>query len=404
MQNNGSTSQLEFIALMAFLMSNVALSIDAILPALTNIGYTINTTEDASLQLIITMIFLGLGVGQLIFGTFSDSFGRKPIIYVGVGLFVVASLICIFAPDIETMLLGRMLQGIGLSAPRTISVSIVRDSYTGDNMARIMSFITVIFILIPMVAPLLGQFILDNFNWQAIFYFQLIFVVVTIVWFWFRQEETLSKADRILFTRRLFIDGTLEFFRHKSSVIYTIISGFIMAAFMVYLSASQQIFQEQYNMVDEFPYIFAALAFVIGISTFINGSMVIKYGMKKLVGWALYLFSITSLIYIIVFSTSSNPGLLTVMMFLFIQFLSVGFLFGNLSALAMQPIGHIAGIGAALNGFISTVMAVPLAIVMGKFISTSVLPLFTGFFICGIVGILLLKLVRNDISMSGRRD
>ncbi|MEM6687639.1 MAG: MFS transporter, partial [Bacteroidota bacterium] len=146
-------SQTEFILLMASLMSIVALSIDAILPALEAIGITIGTTQSTDNQTLITMIFLGLGFGQLIFGPLSDSVGRKPIIYTGFILFVLASFICVTAKSLEIMILGRILQGIGLSAPRTISIAMVRDSFSGDYMAKIMSFIVAIFILVPVVAP-----------------------------------------------------------------------------------------------------------------------------------------------------------------------------------------------------------------------------------------------------------
>ena len=169
-------SELEFIALMAFLMANAALAIDAVLPGLNGIGASLSVISDNDLQLIVTMILVGLGLGQLFFGTLSDSFGRKPMVYAGVATFIVASLICVTADSLEVMLIGRILQGVGLSAPRSISVSIIRDSYSGNNMARIMSFITVIFIIVPMLAPLIGQYILKYYSWHYIFGFQIVFI------------------------------------------------------------------------------------------------------------------------------------------------------------------------------------------------------------------------------------
>jgi len=158
-------SQFEFITLMAFLMSVVALAIDAILPALDQISYEIGIQNSTDNQLLITMIFLGLGLGSLLFGPLSDSLGRKPIVFIGFALFIIASFICIYAKNLDTMIVGRILQGIGFSAPRTISIAIVRDSYSGDYMARIMSFITVVFIIVPIIAPALGKFVLDHYNW-----------------------------------------------------------------------------------------------------------------------------------------------------------------------------------------------------------------------------------------------
>ncbi len=383
-------SEYEFIALMAFLMANVALSIDAILPGLPDIGTSFNIHLDASLQLIVTLIFLGLACGELVFGTLSDSFGRKPIVLVGVGIFIIASIICVIAPNLEVMLLGRVLQGIGLSAPRTVSMAIIRDSYSGDNMARIMSFISAIFVLVPMVAPILGQVILDSFNWHYIFYFQLLFVLVTIAWFWFRQEETLTKTLRIEFTSKLFINGLTEFLKIKTTVIYTLIAGLMEGVFILYLSISQQVFQKQYGLHEEFPYIFAGLSLTFGIATFLNGKLVVKYGMKKLVAWSLNLFLICSLIYILLFYNTENPDIEIVLFFLIIQFLLLGFIFGNLSALAMQPIGHIAGVGAAIFSFVSMIFGVIISLGIGGFVTTTVLPLFISFFVTGFLAIILI--------------
>ncbi|WP_425658616.1 multidrug effflux MFS transporter [Tenacibaculum ascidiaceicola] len=394
MQKNNQ-SKLEFIALMASLMSLVALSIDALLPALEQIGISIRVQQGShDSQLLITMIFLGLGFGQLISGPISDSLGRKPVIYGGFILFVIASFICVSAASIEMMIVGRILQGIGLSAPRTISIAMVRDSFSGNYMAKIMSFIVVIFILVPVVAPAIGKLMLDAYGWKSIFYSQLIFGVVVMFWLWKRQPETLKEENRMKFAFRLFLDGSKEFIKYKQAVIFTLISGFITGSFMVYLSASQQIFQEQYLLVDEFPYIFAGLAISVGFATFLNGSFVMRFGMHKLVSFFLIVFSIVPVIYITLFYQKENPSIVILLVFFALQFFSIGFLFGNLRALAMQPVGHIAGIGAAINGFVSTIMAVPIATFIGKYVETTTLPLFMGFFICGALSLLLLNFTK----------
>ena len=397
------TSQLEFIALMASLMSVVALAIDALLPALDLIGISIGTTNIVDNQLLITMIFLGLGLGPLFFGPISDSLGRKPIVYMGFGIFILASFICVYSKSLEMMIFGRILQGIGLSAPRTISIAMVRDTYNGDYMARIMSFITVVFLLIPIIAPAMGKFVLDHYNWQAIFYIQLIFSVLVAFWFWKRQPETLPIEQRLKFTSHIFVDGIKEIMKAKRTIGFTIISGFVTGSFMVYLSTAQQIFQIQYDLKEQFPIIFAGIAIAIGSATFLNGTLVIKFGMEKMVTASLLAFFGIPLLYIILFFSTTNPSIVVLLTFLGLQFFAIGFLFGNLRALAMQPIGHIAGIGAALTGFISTIMAVPISTFIGRFVSNTALPLFIGFLVCSSLSILVLvylKVTKKQAQLS----
>lgn len=389
-------SETEFIIVMASLMSLVALSIDALLPALNDIGLSVGITDSKDNQLLITMIFLGLGFGQLISGPLSDSFGRKPIIYVGFIVFALASLVCIFSTSLEMMIVGRILQGIGLSAPRTISIAMVRDRFSGNHMARVMSFVVVIFLLVPVIAPAIGKIMLNLYGWRFIFYSQLIFVFFVMIWVWKRQPETLKITDRKKITPSLFIDGVKEFMKHKYAVVFTIFSGFVTGSFMVYLSASQQIFQEQYNLVEEFPYIFAGLAIGIGIATFLNGTFVMKLGMFKLVSIFTVLFTIIPIVYIFLYYGEPNPSSTILIGFFVLEFFALGFLFGNTRALAMEPIGHIAGIGAAINGFVSTIMAVPIATYIGSFLYKTALPLFIVFFICGLIAISLIAYLKFD--------
>ena len=388
-------AQLEFIALMASLMSLVALSIDTLLPALKQIGISIGIQESTDNQLLITMIFLGLGFGQLIFGPLSDSFGRKPMVYFGFIVFVIASFICVSATSIEMMVFGRILQGVGLSAPRTISIAMVRDTFSGDYMARIMSFIVVIFILVPVVAPALGKIMLDNYGWKSIFNSQLIFGGFVMLWLWRRQPETLKPENKKKFTLKMFVTGTKEFVKHRQAIVFTLYSGFITGSFMVYLSASEYIFREQYHLSEEFPYIFAGLAISLGFATFLNGTLVMKYGMLKLVKAATLMFTLIPIIYISLFYGSPNPSVTVLLIFFGLQFFSLGFIFGNTRALAMQPIGHIAGIGSAINGFFSTIMAVPIASYIGSFVKTTALPLFAGFLVCGVCAIVLLMMLKG---------
>ncbi|CAM1368231.1 Bicyclomycin resistance protein [Tenacibaculum litopenaei] len=372
---------------MASLMSLVALSIDALLPALSPIGTSIHVTDNQDLQLLITMIFLGLGVGQLISGPISDSVGRKPLIYVGFIVFVLASILCVYSESLEWMIVGRIFQGVGLSAPRTLSIAMVRDTFSGNYMAKIMSFVVVIFILVPVVAPSIGKLLLDQYGWQAIFYSQLFFGAFVILWLAKRQPETLKEEYKTPLRLQLFTNGLREFFKQRQAWVFTLVSGLITGAFMVYLSASQQIFENQYQLKEEFPFIFAGLAISVGLATFLNGTLVMKYGMYRLVRFFAILFIAVSGAYIALFYQTPNPSIYVLVTFFVLQFFAIGFLFGNLRSLAMQPIGHIAGVGAAYNGFISTIMAVPIATFIGGFVKETSLPLFIGFFCCGILAL-----------------
>ncbi len=389
------SSQFEFIALMASLMSVVALAIDALLPALDVIGLAIGTTRLIDNQLLITMIFLGLGIGPLFFGPLSDSIGRKPVVYMGFALFILASFVCVYAESLEWMVAGRIIQGVGLSSPRTIAIAIIRDKYSGDKMASIMSFVTVVFLLVPIIAPALGKWILDFYNWQGIFYVQVVISLLVCLWFWRRQEETLIEANKIKFSYARIARGFREVLQHKNTMGYTVISGFIVGSFLVYLSSAQQIFQEQYGLKDEFPYIFAGLAIAIGTAIFLNGTFVMRFGMKRLVRISLVGFFLSSLVYALVFTGDTNPGLLVLLGFFAVQFFFVGFLFGNLRALAMEPVGHIAGIAAAVTGFISTIMAVPISTFIGSRISDTAHPLFVGFTLCSFISIGILLMLRK---------
>ncbi len=371
-------------------MSIVALAIDAILPAMTSIGISINSLDSNNNQLLITMIFLGLGFGQLLFGPLSDSFGRKPIVYIGFSIFTIGSIVCVLSHSLEVMVLGRILQGIGLAAPRTIAIAVIRDMYKGDYMAKIMSFVTTFFILVPVIAPVMGKFILNHYDWKGIFYVQLIMAFLVSIWFWKRQPETLKPEYKIKFSRHVFLDGLRELIKHKETMGFTVISGFISGAFIVYLSASQVIFETQYGLIEEFPYIFAGLAAGVGLSTFLNGSFVMRLGMWRLSYFAIIVFSVNALLYVSLFwNATTNPSLAIILVFMAIQFFTIGFIFGNLRAIAMEPIGHIAGIGAAITGFVSTIMAVPIANFIGSFIHDTALPLFIGFTVFGSLSFLI---------------
>ncbi|MCT4644672.1 MAG: multidrug effflux MFS transporter, partial [Carboxylicivirga sp.] len=389
------SSNTEFVLIMASLMSLASLSIDALLPGIQDISKAIGISDLKNSQLLITMIFLGIGVGQLFLGPLSDSIGRKTTNYIGFAIFFLSSTMCIFSTSIEIMVLGRFLQGIGLSAPRTISIAMVRDKFDNDQMAKIMSFVMGIFILAPVIAPAFGKVMLDNFGWQSIFTSQLIFGFVVILWLWLRQEETLADDQKKKMTWSLFSKGFKEYVRHKQTMVFTFVTGLIFASFIAFLSACQQIIQEQYGLVEEFTYIFSGIALIMGLSSFFNGALVVKYGMMKLTYIFVIVLTLSSLVYVVSYYEAPNPNIIIFLIFLSLTVFALGFIFGNVNALTMQPIGHIAGIGAAFSGFLSTLIAVPIATLIGQFIDQSAWSLFAGFAICGILSLVLVIYMKS---------
>ena len=383
----------EFIALIAMLSSLTALSIDAMLPALVTIGRELGVQHDNEAQLIISTLFLGLASGQVLFGPLSDATGRKPLMYVGLGIFMLGSLVSMLAQDFSHMLVGRFLQGLGASAPRVLSIALVRDCYAGRSMAQVMSFTMSIFILVPMLAPFLGQVILLVAGWRSIFTVFLLLALIVAVWFLLRMPETLPPDKRRAFTFRAFWRALREVVTNRVSMTYTVITGMVFGTFLGYLSSAQQILQIQYGLGERFPLYFALLALAVGASSFLNSRLVMRHGMYWLSKRAILLFTgLAGLFLLVAVGTAGHPPLAGLIAYLILAFLALGMLFGNLNALAMEPLGHIAGIGASVVGSLSTLTAIPLGTLIGQNYDGTILPLITGFFVLGLLasGLMLL--------------
>jgi DHA1 family bicyclomycin/chloramphenicol resistance-like MFS transporter len=247
-----------------------------------------------------------------------------------------------------------------------------------------------VFILVPVIAPTLGKGILDAFGWKAIFHFQVGFGILVALWFWLRQPETLPVRNRTSFRWIILIRGFREVLQFRRTVIFTLIWGFVTGSFLVYLSTSQMIFELQYGVPDLFPYLFAALAITIGAATFMNGSLVVRFGMRRLIAVSLVSFTLIALAYVLMFEGKGNPPVRILMAFLCLQFFAIGFLFGNLRAMAMEPLGHIAGLGAAITGFMASVLSVALSAWIGSYVRETAYPMFLGFLVCGLISLLLL--------------
>ena len=369
----------EFVALISLMMALTAVSIDAMLPALPQLGRDLQVQNANDRQLVVSMIFLGLAVGQLFFGPLSDSFGRKPAIYIGLVLFMGGALLCMLAISFPMLLAGRLLQGIGASAPRAVSLALVRDEFSGRAMARIMSFVMTVFILTPMLAPSLGQAILQFSGWRAIFGSYVLLAAFVLLWFALRQPETLAPENRAPFTGRRIINTTQEIIKNRLALGYTITAGFVSGAFIGYLNSAQQIFQEQYALGTLFPIYFGVIASAIGLASLLNSQLVTRLGMRFLVRNALRIILVLSaaVLGIVTFLTG-QLHLWSLMAYLMLTFFFVGILFGNLNALAMEPLGHVAGIGAAVVGALSTLISVLLGTYIGQSYNGTILPLVMG--------------------------
>lgn len=386
-------SKAEFVTLMAFLTAIIALAIDSMLPAFPNIAAAYQLQSSEQTQLIVAILFLGYGIGQLIFGPLSDVFGRKNPIYFGLGIFVVGAILSGFAPNYELFLLGRFLQGLGGAAPRVVSIALIRDQYAGNAMAQITSLIMTIFILVPAVAPTLGQGILLFSGWRTIFIALFVMGVTTWIWFALRQRETLPKHLRKRPSLTQILADARETFSHTTTIACMIASGLLFGIFVGYLGAVQDIFSSIFNDAERFPLYFGMLALSLGTASFFNSKLVMRFGMRRLILTAFISMAILSnifVIYLLKFQVG-NPPLWVFMIYMMLTFLSVGFLFGNLNALAMQPLGRVAGMGSALLGSSQTLISVVVGVGLGRFFHDDVMPLVLSFGAISLICLLILS-------------
>lgn len=382
----------ESILLMALLISLTALSIDTMLPALPDIARDLGVRHANDIQLIIPLLILGLSIGQLIFGPLSDSMGRKPVLIAGAAIYIAGCALCLFATSFPVMLAGRVLQGIGASGPRSVVIALIRDQYEGREMARMMSSIMSVFILIPAVAPAIGQGILMVASWRAIFGSLLVLTLIALAWFVSRQPETLPPRHRIPFSVREISRAFIVVFGTRMTLGYTIVAGFVMGAFLGFLNSVQQIFQEIYRLDGRFPLYFAVLALSLGCASFLNSRIVIRYGMRTLTDRAMKTLAVLSVVYLsVVYAMGGVSPLWMLMTCLMAAFFCIGILFGNLNSIAMKPLGHVAGTASAVVGSLSSLIAVPLAIVIGRSYNGTTLPLITGFAVLSVLSIMTMR-------------
>ena len=376
------------MVLIALIISLVALSIDAMLPALPEIAADLMFEDANDAQYIITMLFIGMGIGQIIFGPLSDSIGRKPAINLGFVVFILGCLMSIIAQDFNDMMIGRFLQGLGAAGPRIVSIALVRDRFAGRQMARVMSFVMTIFILIPIIAPSIGQLIVNYSTWHSIFVLFLVLTIVAMTWFSLRQPETLPREKRISFSPAQMMSDIKSICAIPAAMGYTITMGFIFGAFIGYLSSAQQILQTQYALGNQFAIYFGVLAASIGLASLVNAKLVMRFGMRRLSRAAMTVTALLSVpFFLLAQYYQGHPPLAQLMAYLLCVFFFFGIMFGNLNALAMEPLGHIAGLGSALVGSVSTLMSVMLGIIVAGAYDGTILPLVASFAILSFLGL-----------------
>jgi DHA1 family bicyclomycin/chloramphenicol resistance-like MFS transporter len=387
-------STFEFIIIIAINFSAIAFSIDAILPALPEISAVMSPTSPNKTQLVISSFVIGMGIATLFTGPLSDSFGRKKIIFFGGVIYITGALIASYSKTLEIMLLGRFIQGIGVAGPRIVALAIVRDLYEGRRMAQIVSIAMIVFTLVPAVAPMLGALIVSNFGWRSIFIAFILFSIVSIGWLLIRQEETLKPEHRVKFTFLNLTNSIKECFSNKIFITSTCLQAFAFGSLFASLSTIQQIFDTTYNKNDSFPEWFALIALISGLASFANSFFVVKVGMRKLIEIG-FLIGIIFSLFLITFSFISSIPFLLYFIWQSSVFFMIGLMIGNLNALAMQPMGHIAGLAASIIGSISTIIGVMLAIPIGLSFDGTPTPLILGSFILSFLGLLLARKVLN---------
>jgi len=372
----------EFSLLMALLMSIVSFSIDATLPALGHIGQAFAVAEANHVQWVITSIFAGMTIGQLIAGPLSDAIGRKRILFSGVAIYLAGSVLCYLATGFEVFLLGRFIQGLGVSGPYIAAISVVRDKFSGPDMAKVMSVIMMVFMVAPAVAPSIGQAIITLAGWHAIFLVYIVYALVASLWIALRLDETLAPENRTPMKLKAFEHGFLEVVSNRTTMSYLLCTGLCFGGLIAYLGSSQQIFMHQFGLSGAtFSLCFAGLAAVMSIASFVNSRIVAHFGMRKVTMTAMTVITLISLLFLLVQISGVQASLWMFMAYAMVLFFAFGVMFGNLNAIAMEPMGHVAGMASAIIGAVSSILSLVLATFIGQLYNNTLIPLTTGFFV-----------------------
>lgn len=376
----------EFVCMIALMMALNALAIDSMLPALPDIGTALGVLKENDRQWVVTAYLLGFGGAQIFYGPLADRFGRKPVLLAGVAIYVFFGVVAAFAPTFETLILARVGQGLGSAATRVLAVSIVRDRYEGRTMARVMSLSFLVFLGVPIIAPSLGQLILIVAEWREIFGVLAFAGAALLVWAGLRLPETLHPEDRLPISPSRLADAYRQVFTSRVGMGYTLAMTAITGALFGFINSSQQIFFDVFKAPTLFPTIFAAIAGGIALASILNARLVVKLGSRLISHTALIGFTTCGVIHSIV----AISGYESIWTFAVIQALTMfcfGFIAGNFGAMAMEPMGHIAGTAASVQGFVSTILGALFGFGIGQQFDGTTVPMSLGFTLMGVLAL-----------------
>lgn len=384
----------EFIALAAALMAVNALAIDIMLPGMQEIGAALGVEGENERQFVITAYIIGFGLAQLFFGPLSDRFGRRVPLIAGLGVYVVAAFACAFAPNFTTLLVLRFIQGVGAASTRVIAVSVVRDRFGGRAMAEAMSLVFMVFMVIPVIAPGIGQAVMSFGDWPQIFLFMGAIGLAITIWTIIRLPETLKDEHRRPLTVASISEGFKIVTTNRIAICYTAAITAVFGGLFGFINSAQQIYVGIYGVGAWFPVLFAVVAGLMGVASYMNSQLVGRFGMRRLAHGALLGFAIVTGIAFLFAITIDVPlwlftGLFALAMF---QFPLIG---SNFNALAMEPLGHVAGTASSVQGFAQTVGGGVIGAIIGFSFDGTTVPLAAGYFVAALVAIVMVLIAER---------